>query len=153
MNATRFPTLCFLIVLMVWLASSCAKKSTDPDPRDAYVGTWVEKTTNGVPARTGLEDVLTIAKTGTATMSVDGLIRSGAFTVSPVSAGVGFKADNTPITSGTEFLFLDGSKGNVTLDKLTMTVSGDQLTMTYSFSAKSATQNAGEDYVEILTKR
>ncbi|CCH00985.1 hypothetical protein FAES_2976 [Fibrella aestuarina BUZ 2] len=139
--------------LTLLLAGSCAKKNNDPDPRDGYIGTWVEKTTNGVPARAGLEDVLTISKTGTTTMSVDGLIRAGAFTVSPVSAGSGYKADNTPITSGTEFLFLDGSKGNVTLDKLTMVVSGDQLTMTYSFSAKSATQNAGEDYVEILTKR
>lgn len=146
-------SLLFVVWMVGLLVSSCTKKSADPDPRDAFVGTWVEKTTNGVPARAGLEDVLTISKTGTATMSVDGLIRAGAFTVSPVSAGAGYKADNTPITSGTEFLFLDGSKGTVTLDKLTMTVSGNQLTMTYSFSAKSATQNAGEDYVEILTKR
>lgn len=144
-----------LAIALLTLLMACKKDAaTAADPRDPYVGTWIEQSTNGAPIQAGAaRDTMVITKSGDARLQIARLIYAGAFTASPVSSGSGYQADNLPIRTGTTFVFQSGARTEVMLDKMSMVLSGEQIILTTSYSAKAGTQTASQDYVSTMKKQ
>ncbi|MVM36576.1 hypothetical protein GO730_01010 [Spirosoma sp. HMF3257] len=134
-----------VVFTFILLASSCSKKS-DPDPLDQYVGSWTETTLNG-QADTG--DDLTISKSGTTLTLRDFLANDFTATLS----GSGIQADNKNINTGATYTFTDNTKGVIYLKNLTGSVSGDKLTLKYTFYSESATKYITVDFTEVFVKK
>lgn len=137
---------------LLLLLAGCTKKS-DPDPRDQYVGTWTETTYNG-KAFTPPADVITLAK-GTASTDINltsaNFLGNGqGFALTLGTSGV--QATNTAISSGLTYTFSDNSKGPILFKNLKGTVAGNQLTLTYTLYAESATKVASGEATEVFAK-
>lgn len=145
----------YVVALTVLLTIACTKKNPEVDPRDAYVGTWIEQSSNGVPtAATDRRDTIELTKGEGNKLRVDKLIVAGAFNASLAGTGVGYQADNTPINTGSVLVNAqNGTRSPIVLTKMQFLLSGSQLTMSVSYSAQSGSQAVQQDYVEVMTRR
>ncbi|MEZ0607166.1 hypothetical protein ACAW74_01565 [Fibrella sp. WM1] len=139
-------------LLMVWLLlSSCSTKRDVVDPRDAYVGTWIEKSTNGKAATVGQEDQLLVGKGATAdAISLKGLT---AADLSATANGTGYRVADGAINTGFVYSFPDKSTAPVYAQNLTATAADGQLTVTYNLLAQSSTALATGDISEVFIKK
>lgn len=135
-----------VVFTFILLASSCSKKS-DPDPLDQYVGNWSEVSLNGQNVGTSK---LTIRKSGK-TLTLTDFMPYGSATASV--SGSGFKADNPTIDTGIPQVFLDNSQGQVYLQNLAGSLSGGNLTLTYTIFAASATMSYRKDAMHVYVKK
>ncbi|WP_020594964.1 hypothetical protein [Spirosoma panaciterrae] len=142
-NSIRTLLVLFTISL---LFSSCSKKS-EPDPLDQYVGTWTETVSNG---QTGSGLKVTINKSGT-TLTLSDLTPNGGFTASV--SGSGFQAENKNIATGVPITFPDNSQGQYYLQNLTGSLSGGNLTLTYTLFSASATMFYKENVTKVFAKK
>ncbi|MBN8826664.1 MULTISPECIES: hypothetical protein [unclassified Spirosoma] len=144
LHTTSIRTLLVLFTFIL-LLSSCSKN--EPDPLDQYVGTWAESMTNG---QTGSGLKLTISKSGKTLTLIDFMpYGSATATVS----GSGFQADNKSIATGVPQIFPDNSQAQVYLLNLAGSLSGGNLTLTYTAFSQSATMNYKADVTKVFTKK
>jgi hypothetical protein len=150
----RLPLLSLTLLLGTLAACKKDDPATTADPRDAYVGRWIEVSSNGVPATGSRLDTMTISKStsSTAALSVGTLLRSGPFTASPAPTG-GYRADNTPINTGTVLDAPGVGRANVMLDNAAFALVSGQLSATLNYSARVGSFSATQQYVEVLVRK
>ena len=146
----------FAFFVLGLLLMACKKDSAAAaaDPRDPYVGRWIEISSNGIPSTTGRLDTLTISKSSSNStgLVIGSLIQSGPFTASPNASG-SYKADNTPINTGTTVNVPGYGITTAMLDNFTMAMVSGQLSATINYSAKAGTYTATEQYIDVLVKK
>jgi hypothetical protein len=150
-----FRRFAFVASFLVVVGGACKKTDETPtDPRDAYVGRWIEVSTNGIPTSSGPLDTMTISKSSinTTALSVGTLLLSGPFTASPAPSG-GYKADNTPINTGTIVNVPGYGRATAMLDNGQFALVSGQLSATLNYSVKVGAYSATQQYVEVLVRK